>query len=364
MSEESPLDRFKNVLTGAARAVAHEPEVELTWTADAPIAAGKNFRVPMPGRNLPRAQAMESRGFADSFALKLRHHDEALHSRYAPGEPAARACYDAVEAVRYEALGSRAYAGMRENLDAALMVLRSLVGSGRRPVLAMEMFGWEGQPALDHYLASKENARSEFLERVGWQQNWGGAFEDYEPLVQFAKTQHLPLLAMNPPKTLIRQVVKQGLTQAKEQPAWRQWGMEGEAIVDDPAYRFRILSQLQACHGGGAPEDYQTMYEASMVRDEGMAKTLAAAFNRVRADRASSQGPVVSYTGGGHVQYRLPVPNRVARRVQGGLKQVTVYMATFERERAAEIYQTMQEGIADFVWLSPQGSQGTPRRCR
>ena len=252
----------------------------------------------------------------------------------------------------------------RSHNDAALMVLRSLVGSGRRPVLAMEMFGWEGQPALDHYLASKEDARSEFLERVGWQQNWGGAFEDYEPLVQFAKTQHLPLLAMNPPKTLIRQVVKQGLTQAKEQPAWRQWGMEGEAIVDDPAYRFRILSQLQACHGGGAPEDYQTMYEASMVRDEGMAKTLAAAFNRVRADRASSQGPVVSYTGGGHVQYRLPVPNRVARRVQGGLKQVTVYMATFERERAAEIYQTMQEGIADFVWLSPQGSQGTPRRCR
>ncbi len=252
----------------------------------------------------------------------------------------------------------------RSHIDATLMVLRSLVGSGRRPVLAMEMFGWEGQPALDHYLASKEDARSEFLERVGWQQNWGGAFEDYEPLVQFAKTQHLPLLAMNPPKTLIRQVVKQGLTQAKEQPAWRQWGMEGEAIVDDPAYRSRILSQLQACHGGGAPEDYQTMYEASMVRDEGMAKTLAAAFNRVRADRASSQGPVVSYTGGGHVQYRLPVPNRVARRVQGGLKQVTVYMATFERERAAEIYQTMQEGIADFVWLSPQGSQGTPRRCR
>jgi cobaltochelatase CobT len=76
----------------------------------------------MPGRGLPRAQAMEARGFADSFALKLRHHNEALHARHAPAEPAARACYDAVEAVRYEALGSNAYAGMRDNLDAALMV--------------------------------------------------------------------------------------------------------------------------------------------------------------------------------------------------------------------------------------------------
>lgn len=250
------------------------------------------------------------------------------------------------------------------HIEAALTVLRSLVSRGRRPVLAMEMFGWEGQPALDQYLLAKEAARAEFLERVGWKHNWGGAFEDYEPLVQFAKEQRLPVLAMNPPKPLIRQVVKLGLAQAKEQPEWRQWGMEQEAIVDDSAYRSRILSQLQACHGGGAPEDYQTMYEASMVRDEGMAKTVTAAVHRVRAADDQTQGPVVSYTGGGHVQYRLPVPNRVARRIQGGLKEVTIYMATFEQERAAELYQTMQEGIADFVWLTPQGSQGAPRRCR
>ncbi len=122
MSDESPLDRFKSVLTGASRAVAHEPEVEVSWTADAPSQTGNSFRVPMPGRNLPPAQAMEARGFADSFALKLRHHNEALHSRHAPAEPSARACYDAVEMVRYEALGSKNYSGMRKNLQAALMV--------------------------------------------------------------------------------------------------------------------------------------------------------------------------------------------------------------------------------------------------
>jgi cobaltochelatase CobT len=122
MSDESPLDRFKSVLTGTARALAHEAEVEVAWTADAPSQTGNNFRLPMPGRSLPRGQAMEARGFADSFALKLRHHNAALHTRHAPSEPAARACYDAVEAVRYEALGSKNYAGIRGNLDAALMV--------------------------------------------------------------------------------------------------------------------------------------------------------------------------------------------------------------------------------------------------
>ena len=122
MADETPLDRFKSVLTGAARAVAHEAEIEVNWTADAPAAQGNTFRVPMPGRSLPRAQAMEARGFADSFALRMRHHNEGLHSRHAPSEPVARACYDAVELVRYEAIGSNAFTGIRGNLDAALMV--------------------------------------------------------------------------------------------------------------------------------------------------------------------------------------------------------------------------------------------------
>lgn len=121
MSDESPTDRFKSVLTGASRAIAQEAEVEVNWTADAPSSTGNTFRVPMPGRSLPRAAAMQARGFADSFALKLRHHDDRLHMRNAPAEPTARAAFDAVEMIRYEALGANAYDGMRDNLDAALV---------------------------------------------------------------------------------------------------------------------------------------------------------------------------------------------------------------------------------------------------
>jgi cobaltochelatase CobT len=120
VTEQTPLEAFRAVLTGTARAIAHEPEVELAYTADAPVAAGKNLKVPMPGRNLPAEQVAEARGFADSMALKLRHHNADVHARAAPPEPAARACYDAVETVRYEALGSKGWEGIRTNLDAAL----------------------------------------------------------------------------------------------------------------------------------------------------------------------------------------------------------------------------------------------------
>jgi cobaltochelatase CobT len=117
---DSPLDRFRSVLTGASRAIAHEPEVELAFTADAPAQSGKNIRVPMPARSLPPEQVAEARGFADSFSLRLRHHDAALHAKGAPGDAVARAVFDAVETARIEALGSKGMAGIEANLGHAL----------------------------------------------------------------------------------------------------------------------------------------------------------------------------------------------------------------------------------------------------
>jgi cobaltochelatase CobT len=120
MVQNSPLENFKQVLTGAARAIAHEPEVELAFTADAPTQAGKNFRVPMPGRSLPPEQVAEARGFADSFSLRLKHHDAGRHASARPTEAIAASAFDAIETARIEALGSRAMAGVRDNLTNAL----------------------------------------------------------------------------------------------------------------------------------------------------------------------------------------------------------------------------------------------------
>ena len=122
MANETPLDRFKAVLAGTARAIAEEPEVELAFTADAPTQSGKHIKVPMPARALPLEQVAEARGFADGFALQLKHHDIALHNRAAPVEAVARAVFDAVETARVEALGSRGYAGITDNLAMALDV--------------------------------------------------------------------------------------------------------------------------------------------------------------------------------------------------------------------------------------------------
>jgi hypothetical protein len=140
--------------------------------------------------------------------------------------------------------------------------------------------------------------------------------------------------------------------------------MQNEIIVDDPSYRQKIFEQLRACHGGGSDDMYQTMYEASMVRDEGMAKTIVNVVESLRALKDPAAGPVVSYTGGGHIQYNLPVPKRVDRRLSGGIRQASIYMTSYDDRRREDLKDILSGGIADYIWLTPLGPEGMPRRCR
>lgn len=252
----------------------------------------------------------------------------------------------------------------RFHIDSALSLLNRLSAEGRHPVVAMEMFGWDGQPVLDRYVGGNDLSRQEFLVQVAWPQTWGGPFENYEPLVAYAKSAHLPLAALNPPKSLVRLVARKGLIQARQDAEWTRWRMQEETIVDDPAYREKIIEQLRACHDGGPDEMYQTMYEASMVRDEGMARTIVSLVEAMRASSDASAGPVVSYTGGGHIQYNLPVPKRVARRLSNEVRQLSIYMTSFEQGRLDDLHEMITGKIADYLWLTPVSAQGIPRRCR
>ena len=217
--------------------------------------------------------------------------------------------------------------------------------------------------SLNEYLAAPGQNRQMFLDQSRWKQNWGGAFENYEPLVNFSRDHRLILRAMNPPKPLIRQVVTSGLEKTRTGSDWTKWEMDREDIVDDQAYRVKILDQLKRCHGGGTDEDYVRMYEASMVRDEGMAKTVADAFVTAQRDQ-QNRTVILSYTGGGHIQFNLPIPKRVARRLGGQVVQTTIYLASFDQTRIKDIEALVHDGIADYIWLTPVSQQGHPQRCR
>jgi cobaltochelatase CobT len=119
MTAPTPLDRFRSVLAGATRAIAHDVDADVVFASDASgQSPGKVARVVSPGPGLEPRLVAEARGAADALAVRLRYHDAKLHASRAPvSESDARLVFDALEAARVEALGAKAMDGVRANLN-------------------------------------------------------------------------------------------------------------------------------------------------------------------------------------------------------------------------------------------------------
>jgi len=245
------------------------------------------------------------------------------------------------------------------HVAAALHVLQILLDGDRTPILGMEMFGWDGQAALDQYVKGEPMTKEEFVAESQWTSNWGGNYDEYAPLVDFARTHGVQLLGLNPPRPLVRNVAKRGVAGIGDDPVLTKWNFPDPFPSDDAAYRRVIYEQIEKCHQGLTQEVYQNIYEASVFRDEGMAAVIAATARR------GSQGPTtfVSYTGAGHIQYGLPIPKRVKRQFGSPIQSVTVYLHALDPEHPEDVEQLMEENIADYVWLTALGPEGRQPRC-
>jgi cobaltochelatase CobT len=119
-SKEAPTEPFKRAVTSCLRAIARQPELEVSFAAERPGLAPGKARLPEPPRKLSRKDAAIVRGHADSVALRLACHDPAVHRKQMPGNMQARGVFDAVEQARVEAIGARRMAGVAKNLTAML----------------------------------------------------------------------------------------------------------------------------------------------------------------------------------------------------------------------------------------------------
>ena len=117
--EDNPAEEFRRVTAAAMRAIAENEEITVTFGSEARL-TGNQARLPAPSREMSETEVAHLRGEADAMALRLRHHDEAVHKQWAPASPEARAVFDELEQVRVEALGVQEFKGVADNLHAAL----------------------------------------------------------------------------------------------------------------------------------------------------------------------------------------------------------------------------------------------------
>ena len=119
-AKEAPTEPFKRAVTSCLRAIARQPELEVSFAAERPGMVGGKARLPEPPRKMSRGDAAIVRGHADSIALRMACHDASVHRRLVPGGQQARAVFEAVEQARVEAIGARRMQGVASNLSAML----------------------------------------------------------------------------------------------------------------------------------------------------------------------------------------------------------------------------------------------------
>jgi cobaltochelatase CobT len=157
--DNTRAEEFKRATAGALRAVAEMPDVQVAFQAGPAGLTGKRARLPLPTRALPVAEMAKLRGASDAIALRLRHHDNAVHAARMPAQREAKDVYDALEQARCEVVGSLHMAGVAANLRAKLAEQCEAEGydcmtrkdqlpiAAALPLLAREQMSGEASPA-------------------------------------------------------------------------------------------------------------------------------------------------------------------------------------------------------------------------
>jgi uncharacterized iron-regulated protein len=224
---------------------------------------------------------------------------------------------------------------------AQLAIIEALHAENPDVAIALEMFQRPFQPVLDQYLAG-EITETELVEQTEYEQRWGFPWELYAPIIRFAKAHKIPLIALNAPTEVVRQVSRQGLSSLALS------GLEPETLAHIPPtadidtsnndYRAFVLQALGAhsSHGNFDPDHF---FAAQLVWDETMAERIA------QFRQAHPETQVIVLAGQGHVIFGYGIPDRVARRLGDDLSQQIVVL-----NPSATI--AAEEEAADIFWYS------------
>jgi len=180
-----------------------------------------------------------------------------------------------------------------------LQSLAMLQGQRGHIVIGMEMFPRRVQPALDRWIAG-ELTDSQLLQLTDWNRVWGYDPELYLPILQFARLNRIPLVALNVERSLISEISTSGWTAVAPE---RREGLTDPATASD-AYRDFLKKSFEQ-HGESDETAFEYFVQAQLVWDRAFAEALA------DAGRAHPQALIVGIIGSGHLRYGHGVPHQL-----------------------------------------------------
>jgi uncharacterized iron-regulated protein len=218
-----------------------------------------------------------------------------------------------------------------------LRIIQNLYARYPDLAIGVEYFQQPFQSYLDDYIAGRIDER-EMLIKTEYFKRWQLDYRLLQPIFEFAREKHIPVLALNISDEIHNKVFKGGMKSLSPQ--------ERSQTPDDiePAsehYRQRLKAIFDSHPRGN---DFNTFVEGVLLWDSSMADTAARYLN----DHPQSR--MVVLAGMVHIMYGDGIPERVNRRLGGNPSALLINGSDFGR----------YPGIADYL-LVTEGHKELPK---
>lgn len=232
-------------------------------------------------------------------------------------------------------------------------MLDAILGGGRKPVVAFEMFDADDQPAIDTSRREHPRDAASLARAVSWETSGWPPWEQYAPIAQLALRADLPIVATGLPRSRMRALMKPaGASDAGVEPPI------DEGIPLTPAQEASLREELRESHCGHLPDArIGGMIRFQRARDASMANALITA-----ADAAHTKDAVL-IAGTGHTRTDRGAGADLAAR-DPTRPIVSIAFAEVEKGRndpPAYAVRWNTTGLPfDFVWFTPRATDEDP----
>lgn len=218
-----------------------------------------------------------------------------------------------------------------------LRIIQSLYARNPNLAIGVEYFQQPFQPYLDDYIAGRIDEK-EMLVKTEYFKRWQLDYRLLQPIFEFAREKHIPVLALNVSDEIHKKVFRDGMKSLSPQERSQT------PDVIEPAsehYRQRLKTIFDS---HPQSNDFGTFVEGVLLWDEAMADTAARYLN----DHPRSR--MVVLAGMVHIMYGDGIPERVNHRLGGSQSALLINGSDFGN----------YPGIADYL-LVTEGHKELPK---
>ena len=215
-----------------------------------------------------------------------------------------------------------------------LEILKYLYQKSPDIALGVEWFQQPFQKHLDDYIAG-EITEKEMLHLTEYFNRWKYDYRLYQPVMQYARENKIPIIALNAPRELISALAE---SEFDDLPPGLKAQLPDSYDWSDKNYekRLRDIYELHPEYNG----KFENFMRSQLTWDETMAE---------RAAQYLQENPgarMLVLAGSGHIMFGSGIPNRIKRRID--VDQFSILVS--------EDFLPISNDIADYLVLSVEQS--------